>query len=69
VQRAKASLGVRCRRVHVDDRPVSYWLLSGQELPAGLSKDPEFDRLLAELEKQYPPPTPLDEEETEDDGR
>jgi hypothetical protein len=29
IQRAKRGLGVRCRRVHRDDRPVSYWLLRG----------------------------------------
>jgi hypothetical protein len=65
LQRAKRGLGIRCRRVYVDDRPVSYWLLPGQELPAGLSRDPELDRMLAELEKQFPPPTPLDEDDLE----
>src|SRR5262249_19569743 len=32
LQRAKRSLGIRCRRICTDGRPVSYWLLSSQEL-------------------------------------
>jgi hypothetical protein len=63
VQRAKSALGIHCRRVHTDGRPVSYWLLPGQELPAGLSGSCEIDRLLAEMEKRFPPRTPLDEED------
>jgi hypothetical protein len=67
LQRAKRGLGIRCRRVRRDGRPVSYWLLRGQELPAGLSDSPELDRLFAEMEKQFPPRTPLEEADVDDD--
>jgi hypothetical protein len=63
VQRAKRGLGIRCRRVTRDGRPFSFWLLRGQVLPDGLSDTPELDRFLAELERQYPPRSPLEEEE------
>jgi hypothetical protein len=69
VQRAKKGLGVRCRRVTRDGRRVSYWLLRDQVLPAELSDTPDPDRMLAELERQYPSVTPLEEEDSEDDGR
>jgi AAA domain len=62
LHRAKKGLGIRCRRVHRDGRPVSYWLLPGQELPAGASDCPELDRLLAEMERQFPPRTPLEQD-------
>jgi hypothetical protein len=68
VQRAKRGLSVRCRRVERDGRPVSYWLLRGQELTteqAGVPDD--LARFFAELEKQYPPRTPLDEDEMDMD--
>ena len=60
LHRAKPGLGIRSRRVHRDGKAVSYWLLRGQELPADPSADPELARLFAELERQYPPPTPLE---------
>jgi hypothetical protein len=62
LQRAKRGLGIRCRRVTTDGRPVSYWLLRGQELPAGLSGDSAFDAWVAEMKKQFPPRTPLDDD-------
>jgi hypothetical protein len=68
VQRAKQGLGVRCRRVTRDGKPVSYWLLPGQELPEGLSDSPEFDRLIAELERQFPPRPPLDDDDLDGDS-
>jgi hypothetical protein len=37
VQRAKPGVGIRCRRVHVEGRFVSYWLLPGQQLPADVA--------------------------------
>ncbi len=66
LQRAKKGLGIRSQRVTSDGKPASYWLLQGQELPDGLSDTPDLDRWLAELEKQYPPPTPLDDEDDYD---
>jgi hypothetical protein len=68
VQRAKRGLGVRCRRVQRDGRTVSYWLLKGQELTteqAGVPDD--LARFFAEMEKQFPPRTPLDEDEMDTD--
>jgi hypothetical protein len=62
MQRAKASLNIRCRRVHTGGQQVSYWLLEGQELPAGPGEDDLFQKALAELERLYPRPNPLDEE-------
>jgi hypothetical protein len=67
LQRAKASLDIRSRRVG-GERLLSYWLLPSQQVPAGGSGlDPELDRIFAELERQFPPRTPLDEEETDED--
>ncbi len=68
LERAKAGLEIRCRRVQRDGRPVSYWLMGDQELPAEFADEAEFDRLLRELEKKYPR-NPLDEEEIEDRER
>jgi hypothetical protein len=68
VQRAKQGLGIRRRRVSRGGKPVSYWLLPGQELPDGLSDCPEFDRLIAELERQFPPRPPLDDEDLDGDS-
>jgi hypothetical protein len=69
LQRAKRSLDIRSVRVQVDGRPVSYWLLGGQELPAQHAEEAEFDRILRELEKMYPRMNPLDEEEGFDGNR
>jgi hypothetical protein len=67
VQRAKNGLNIRSCRVQAEGKPVSYWLLPGQQLPAALSRDPEIDRLIAELERQFPPQPPLEQEELEGD--
>jgi hypothetical protein len=67
LQRAKQALDIRCRRVCRDGQPVSYWLLHGQELPADLGD--ELQRMLAELERQFPPRTPLEEDDLDDDPR
>jgi hypothetical protein len=65
VQRAKPGVGIRCRRVQVEGRFVSYWLLPGQQLPAELCGDDDLSPWLDELERRFPPRTPLDEEELE----
>jgi len=62
LQRAKRTLGIRCRRVHKEGRQVSYWLLRDQELPAEFAVCPDYARWLAQMENLYAPPTPLDEE-------
>lgn len=67
LQRAKRRLGIRCRRIHENGQPVRYWLLRDQELPGGFTGDPELDRYFAEMEKKFPPPTPLDEDDGERD--
>jgi hypothetical protein len=66
IQRAKKSLDIRSKSVDTDGRRVYYWLLPSQELPAELSSCPELAELFARLDKQFPPPTPLDEEEFDD---
>jgi hypothetical protein len=63
LQRAKQGLGITCRRTYTDGRPVSYWLLPGQELSTGDTDVDELTRQLAELEKQFPRRTPLDEDD------
>jgi hypothetical protein len=70
VQRAKPGVGIRCRRVRVDGRFVSYWLLPDQKLPGDPAGGDEVDRWLAELGRRFPPRTPLDEEglEVADEG-
>jgi hypothetical protein len=68
LQRAKRGLGIRSRRVHIDQRPVSYWLLPGQVLPSGLSGSDELDRLFAEMEKQFPPRTPLEMDDLDEEA-
>jgi hypothetical protein len=67
LNRAKRGLGIRSRRVQVEGRPVSHWLLAGQELPAGLSDTQEIDRMLANLERRFPPLTPLEEDDFDDE--
>jgi hypothetical protein len=62
IQRAKEGLDIRCRRVYTDGQPVSYWLLPGQELATGNAADDEVARMLADLEKRFPAPTPLDDD-------
>jgi hypothetical protein len=69
LQRAKRGLGIRCRRVYTDGGLVSYWFLPGQERLASPSDTDEITRRLAELERQFPPPTPLDEEDADDGFR
>jgi hypothetical protein len=69
LQRAKPHLDISCRRVYVAGQPVSYWLLPGQRPPPGRTGDDEIDRRIAELERQFPSRSPLDEDEFEDEER
>src|SRR5262249_1580235 len=62
--RAKRDLNVRTQRVWAGGRHLSYWLLPGQQLPAGVSDEtavPDLEQWLAPLREQFPPPTPLDD--------
>jgi hypothetical protein len=54
LRRAKQALDVRSLRVYDDGRPVSYWLLPGQEFPTGQSEPDAMERLLAKLRRQFP---------------
>jgi hypothetical protein len=67
LRRARRGLGIRRRYRSQEGRPVSYWALPGQEVPGSRSGCPELDRMIAELEEQYPPPTPLDEEDLDEE--
>jgi hypothetical protein len=68
VERAKAGLDVRSRRgTAPSGGPVSYWHLPDQEVPPVGRGDTEIDRLLADLERRFPPPNPLDPEGSEGD--
>jgi hypothetical protein len=67
IQRAKGGLSIGCRRVYEEEKPVSYWLLPGQKLPDDSTLEPSVAQWLADLEKQYPPRTPLEDDELEQD--
>jgi hypothetical protein len=64
LQRARLDLEARNIRLCVDGRPVSYWLLKGQELPDTIPQEsipPDLEPWLAPLREKYPPLTPLDD--------
>jgi hypothetical protein len=66
VRNARDELGIRSRTVREDGRNVTYWLLPGQRLPGEERRDPEmeeFDRHLEELNRMYPPKTPLEDDD------
>jgi hypothetical protein len=63
LRRAKDELEVRSVWVSRDGRPVSYWLLPGQEPPPAPpgSGEADLEEMLRQLREKYPPPTPLDD--------
>ena len=65
IERAKRELAIRSMRVHPDGKPLSYWLLDGQTLPATTAAEEEapfdLEPWLAPLREKFPPSTPLDE--------
>jgi hypothetical protein len=64
LRRAKQDLHVRSLRVWAGGQRLSYWLLPGQQLPAGLPPEaavPDLEEWLAPLREQFPPATPLDD--------
>jgi hypothetical protein len=63
VQRAKAALGIRSHQIHQDGRNVTYALLPGQVVLTGDPERDAFFQSLADLEKQYPPRTPMDDDD------
>jgi hypothetical protein len=73
LRRARTKLGVQFQRVNSHGIQRTYWLLQHQELSAALREtgkpgesddQGEFMRLLAEQEKKFPRPCPLDESDT-----
>lgn len=55
LNRAAKHMGVRTRRMWRDQVLVCYWLLDGQAVPISATPD-EFDRYLADIEKQRSAP-------------
>jgi RecA-family ATPase len=53
VYRAKDELGIRYERISRRGERLDYWLMPGQEVPAGLSDTPEADELLRKLGEQW----------------
>ena len=68
LERAKRNLDIRSQRTYSAGRPVSYWLLPGQEAPSARSECPELDALVAQLEKEFPPRDPLDKDDRDPEG-
>ena len=63
LRRARKDMGVLVSPIIVDDRPVKYWRFPEQELPRDPKDDTGIGELLRALEKQYPPRTPLEDED------
>jgi hypothetical protein len=61
LNRAKRELDIRSLRVCEDGKPISYWLLPGQQLPAPSDPEADLEAWLAPLRAQFPPSTPLDD--------
>jgi hypothetical protein len=64
LQRAKRDLAIRSVRVWAEGKRLSYWLLPGQQLPAGVPPEaapPDLEEYLAPLREEFPPLTPLDD--------
>ena len=68
VQRAKRALDIRSQIVNKDGRNVTYAALPGHFVRTGNPDLDDFMQRLAELEKQYPSRTPLDDDEPGDGG-
>jgi RecA-family ATPase len=60
---AKEELAIRSQLIPGQGASATYWLLPGQEMPAAVSKTPELDALFRQLEEQWPPRSPLDDEQ------
>jgi hypothetical protein len=63
LRRAKLALDISSVRVWADGKRLSYWMLPGQQLPAGIAPPadvPDLEEYLAPLREQFPPATPLD---------
>jgi hypothetical protein len=56
LRRAKGELDIRHERISSKGKRLDFWLLPGQELPAGLSDTPLADAWVEDWAKKYPPP-------------
>jgi hypothetical protein len=54
LERAKKELDVRCRREYLAGKPVSYWLLDGQELGPEHYDGYEIERMIREWQRPLP---------------
>jgi hypothetical protein len=66
LRRAREDLNIECHRTKpFTGAQRSYWLLPGQQLPADTQNPDtaELDAWLRRLEEQFPPWTPLDDDE------
>lgn len=63
--RARGKLDIRITRKYEGPRPVNYWSLPEHSFPvrATSSDTPILDAMLADLQKQFPTPTPLDDDD------
>src|SRR5262249_49928932 len=64
LHRARQDLEIRCMRVAVEGKILSYWLLPGQQLPDTVPADaapPDLEPWLGPLREEFPPSTPLDD--------
>ena len=59
LNRAKIELKITSKRVYLDHRPISYWLLPGQQLPSSIPPEavpPDLEEWLAPLANASPQP-------------
>jgi hypothetical protein len=64
INRAKEDLQIRSKRIWLDGRQISYWLLKGQELPETVPSEVrpvDLEPWIGPLRREFPPPTPLDD--------
>jgi hypothetical protein len=63
LRRAKRDLDIRRHRIQEGSIRTDYWALPGQKRPCSDPETDEFFESLRKLEEQFPPPTPLDDED------
>ena len=63
INRAKEELEIRYERICSKGERLDFWLLPGQEVPAGLSETPEADEALRKLGEQWKGREPVDDDD------